>query len=143
MMWSVHTHTSKCVPNDNQTKRNRTEQNRTEQNRTEQNRTEQNRTEQNNTTQNNCQVSTSVNKCQQVSTLVNTCQHLSTLVNTVSTTRSKQVCVAIVSGPQFLYLRVVASSWRTRQCRSKAAGATTQTVPSPRTFERRYGLGRE
>ena len=44
---------------------------------------------------------------------------------------------------QFWYLHVVASSWRTPQCRSKAAGATTQTVASARTSERRHGPGRE
>ena len=44
---------------------------------------------------------------------------------------------------QFRYLHVVASSWRTRQCRSQAARATTQIVASARTSERRHGLGRE
>ena len=33
------------------------------------------------------------------------------------------------------------SRWRTRWSRSKAAGATTQTIPSPRTSERRCGPG--
>ena len=44
---------------------------------------------------------------------------------------------------RFWYLHVVASSWRTRQYSSKAAGATTQTVASARTSERRHGPGRE
>ena len=56
--------------------------------------------------------------------------------NSQTATRSKQVCVAFVSSPQF-------SSCRTRQCRSKGAGATTQTVATARASDRRDGPGQE
>ena len=51
-----------------------------------------------------------------------------------TTTLSKQVSLVLCC--LFLYLHVVASSWRTRQCCSNGAGATSATS------ERRCGPGR-